>query len=74
MPKPRRLPYAAMQLVDAAIMANTDALRALRRLIRHEGGEIALGALFAEAVDCIHQANEHLREIRTLKGSGGEDE
>jgi hypothetical protein len=62
-----------MQLVDAAIMDNADALRALRRLIRHEVGGLIPGDLFAEAVDYVHQANEHLREIRTLRDYEGEE-
>ena len=67
MPKPRRLPYAAMQLVDAAIMQNVDALRALRGLMRRDGGEAALSLFCAQAVDHIHKANEFLRQIRDLR-------
>jgi hypothetical protein len=57
-----------MQLVDAAIMENSDALRALRRLMRGEGGSEGRMMSCVEAVDHVHQSNEYLLMISMVDG------
>ena len=64
------LPYVAGQLVDQAIMENSDAIRALLPLVR--GEELSPEEhmrLLAEAVHRIYSSTLALKEARTVNGS-----
>ena len=65
------LPYAAVQLIDAALMANTDAVRALMPVVRGEGlSREELYRRLAEAIHCIHESTDALREARAANANG----
>jgi hypothetical protein len=67
----RPLPYAASQLVDQALMENSDAIRALLPLVRGENvSPEERMRLLAEAIHRIHESTAALREARQVNGQG----
>lgn len=58
------LPYAASAEVDAALMANSDAVRSLLVLVREEVDPQEQMRRLAEAIHRIHESSEHLREAK----------
>jgi len=69
------LPYAAAQLIDAALMANSDAVRALMPVVRGEGlSREELYRRLAEAIHAIHESTEALREARAANVNGKTEE
>ena len=72
MAKRKPLPYAAASLVDAALMENTSAVRALMPIVN--GQELSreeFYRLLAKAIHHLHQSTESLREARMTNRNGG---
>jgi hypothetical protein len=70
MARRKPLPYAASQLVDEALMQNSDAVRALMPLIN--GKELSPEEhmrLLAKAIHHLHESTLALKEARATNGS-----
>lgn len=66
MSKRKPFPYAAGQLIDAALMALSEAYRQVKPLLKKDDLETV--ARSGRALDEINQAVAGLKEARSLKG------
>lgn len=65
------LPYAAIGLLDTAIMENTDALHELRPLIERKTDEVERVIRISKAIGAIYRSTDALKEARLLEPDGG---
>lgn len=66
MTRRKALPYAALGLIDEALMALSNARRQLKPLL--EKGDIEVVARAGRALDEVNQAMQSLKEARTQEG------
>lgn len=66
MTKRRPLPYAALGLIDSALMALSNARRQLKPLL--EKGDIETVARAGRALDEVNQAIQELKEAKLQEG------
>jgi hypothetical protein len=68
MTKRKRLPYAATGLLDEALMANAEALRALAPLLEGTRMDaLDLAVRIGRAVHAIHTNDRAIREIAAIQ-------
>ena len=68
MTRRKPLPYAAGQLIDEALMENSDALREIRPMIHSK--QVTLEELvlrLAAVVDHLHRSSEALRRAKEIR-------
>lgn len=69
MSRRKPLPYAALRLIDEALMALSDARRQIRPLL--EKGDIETVARAGRALDEVNQAMQNLKEAKQSETPGG---
>jgi len=61
------LPYAAIGLLDTAIMENATALHALKPLIERKTDEVERAIRIAQAIGAIYRSTDALKEARRIE-------